>query len=218
MHCSLLWLTLYIRAGITPIYPFLGWWSMAVVRCACISKTRINLTIFLFKSKFLFKSVILLTYLAIIVTIIIIIFVSTFCYFFYMFCFLLLFLIFIVPQCQDIINLIASIVIFINFLISFSLLFFLFIIIIISFIVVIIIIIIILVMFFFFLLLVKYRYIYVCVFVYVQQIYIYETDFISRVTIYLQTIYCASFAQAHELSRSYCCDDNLYNTQVIKTC
>ena len=149
---------------------------MAVVRCACISKTRINLTIFLFKSKFLFKSLILLTYWAIIVTIIIIIFVSAFCYFFYMFCFLLLFLIFIVLWCQDIINLIASIVIFINFLISFSLLFFLFIIIIISFIVVIIIIIIILVMFFFFLLLVK-------------QLFSHETVKVSRLFVYLFVLF-----------------------------
>ena len=83
LYCYLLWLKLYIRAGssISHIYPFPGYWSMVdvilfyvvimsnfyivfvfllptvVLNCfscsVCLWKTCINLTSFLFKSKFL---------------------------------------------------------------------------------------------------------------------------------------------------------------------
>ena len=121
---------------------FLIFFLLAVVlNCfsctACISKTHINLTSFLFKSKFLSLQICNSAH-----------FLSHYFDYYNYFCFyslwlflhvLLLFLIFIVLWCQDI-NIIASIVIFINFLISFFSLF--------SFIIIIIIIIIIMVLFF----------------------------------------------------------------------
>ena len=126
LYCYLLWLKLYIKAGssISHIYPFLGYWSMVdvilfyvvimsncyivfvfllptvVLNCfscsACLSKTCINLTSFLLKSKFLSfqicDSAHLLNHYHYLV---IIIFVSTYYYFFSTCFVLLLFLIII---------------------------------------------------------------------------------------------------------------------------
>ena len=143
MYCSLLWLTLHIRVEISISHLFIPailahvgvryaivfnffspgrCFKLFFVYCLYF-KNHLNLTSFLFKSKFLSLQICNSAH------------VLSHCYDYYnYFSFyllwlflhvLLLFFIFIVLWCQEI-NIIASIVIFINFLISFSFLFSLF--------------------------------------------------------------------------------------------